>query len=86
MPSTLPAAVFDKLESVDGLVPVVEDIARHRRRPVCAEGQRHPKWWLVFDLKASGSDPVELRAYLKDPRAGADRDLAVSALSERRSE
>ena len=86
MPSTLPAAVFDKLESVDGLVPVVGSARGIVADPYALRVNGTPKWWLVFDLKASGSDPVELRAYLKDPRAGADRDLAVSALSERRSE
>jgi len=62
---------LDKLESVDGLVPVVETSRGIVADPYALRVNGTPKWRLVFDLKASGSDPVELRAYLKDPRGRA---------------
>ena len=64
-------AGIEKFESVDGLRPVVEASRGIVADPYALRVNGTPKWRLVFDLKATGAAPVELRAYLKDPRGRA---------------
>jgi periplasmic glucans biosynthesis protein len=62
---------IEKFESADGLIPVIEASRGIVADPYALRVNGTPKWRLVFDLKATGVQPVELRAYLKDPRGRA---------------
>ena len=58
---------IEQLESVDGLLPQVEAARGVIKDAYAIRVNGTPKWRIIFDLKAPGTDPVELRAYLKHP-------------------